>query len=441
MGRATRAGHRTTLTTLIASIALLALVLGACSSKQSGGNGSAAGGKPSGDVSVAINWTGAELDAFKAVVAGFQIANPGVNVKLVQIPFDDMQAQLTQQFAAGSQPDLTVALPGLIRQLSDQDLLQPLDDLWDQWVADGEYTKSLRDIASFGDHTYGVWFKGNVNALVWYQPSVLQRLGIGVPTTWQEFDAAAAKAKAAGMEPFAVGGSDLWPLTQWSDAFLLRVAGADAFNGLAKGTVKWNDPRVVKAFQTLSDFMAKYFPSDALDRKFSDEVCAWANRKAAFDNQGAFVNLIAPSECDKKLVPGKGYSFFLMPKFDQSAADAQFVSGDLFAVAKEAHNKTAAMALARYLGSADAQGIWAKRGGFVAPNAKVPTNVYPNVNDVKAAELWPRNPATQAGYDLDDYIGGEIQSTEREALQQLVRDHDPNAFIASMMKVDTRAAG
>jgi ABC-type glycerol-3-phosphate transport system substrate-binding protein len=167
----------------------------------------------------------------------------------------------------------------------------------------------------------------------------------------------------------------------------------------------------------------------------------WANRKAAFDNQGAFVNLIAPSECNKSLVPGKSYSFFLMPKYDQSAPNAQFVSGDLFAVAKDSKNAAVAKALARYLGSADGQAIWAKRGGFVAPNARVPMSVYPNANDVKAAQLWPRNPATPAGYDLDDFIGGEIQSTEREALQQLVRDHDAKAFIATMMKVDTRAAG
>lgn len=435
MGRGTvRAGR---LTTLVAGAMLLALLAAACSSN--GTSRSAPG--VSGDLSVAINWTGAELDAFKAVIAGFESANPSVKVKLTQIPFEDMQAQLTQQFAAGSPPDVTVALPGLIRQLSDQGLLMPLDDLWDQWLAGGEYTKALRDIASFNGHAYGVWFKGNVNALVWYEPAVLQRLGIPVPTTWQQFDAAAAKAKAAGMEAFAVGGADLWPLTQWSDAFLIRIGGADVFNGLARGTVKWDDPRVVKSFETLASFMAKYFPPDALDRKFSDEVCAWANRKAAFDNQGAFVNLIAPAECNKSLVPGKSYSFFLMPKYDESAPNAQFVSGDLFAVAKGSKNAAAAKALARYLGSAEGQAIWAKRGGFVAPNAHVPMSVYPNANDVKAAQLWPRDPATPAGYDLDDFIGGQIQSTEREALQQLVRDHDAKAFIATVVKVDTRATG
>jgi alpha-glucoside transport system substrate-binding protein len=73
---------------------------------------------------------------------------------------------------------------------------------------------------------YAVYFKGNVNALVWYSPQQLKELGIGVPTNWAEFTAAMDKAKAEGVAPLAVGGKDGWPLTQWTDPVILRVAGA-----------------------------------------------------------------------------------------------------------------------------------------------------------------------------------------------------------------------
>jgi ABC-type glycerol-3-phosphate transport system substrate-binding protein len=128
-----------------------------------------------------------------------------------------------------------------------------------------------------------------------------------------------------------------------------------------------------------------------------------------------------------------------MPKYDESAPDARFVSGDLFMGAKDSDNPEAAVALLKYLGSADAQEIWAKRGGFVAPNAKVPASVYPNVNDRKAAALWPKDESTAAGYDLDDWIGGEIQTKYKEALEQFVRDPDVSRFIDTMVKVDTRS--
>ena len=71
----------------------------------------------------------------------------------------------------------------------------------------------------------------------------------------------------------------------------------------------------------------------------------------------------------------------------------------------------------------------------------MPVDVYPDVNDQAAAALWPRDPETPAGYDLDDWIGGEIQSRYVDALEQLVRDGDVDAFIATMTEVDTRSEG
>src|ERR671936_587123 len=152
---------------------------------------------------------GSEGEAFQAVIDAFRQKNPRVTVKVEQVPFDQTQALLTQQFAAGSPPDVAVALPGIIRTFAGQDLLLNLDQQWDAWIKDGAYTDALRQIASGPDgKAYAVYFKGNVNALIWYSPQQLQQLGIGVPKTWAEFTAAMDKAKAEGVAPPAVGGKD-----------------------------------------------------------------------------------------------------------------------------------------------------------------------------------------------------------------------------------------
>jgi alpha-glucoside transport system substrate-binding protein len=433
--------HRRLLTGF-AVLTSLALLAGACGGGDKGGEQTPAQGEASGDLRVVSNWTGSEGEAFQAVIDAFHQKNPKVNVKVEQVPFDQTQALLTQQFAAGSPPDVAVALPGIVRTFADQDLLLNLDSQWDAWIKDGAYTDALRQIASGPDgKAYAVYFKGNVNALVWYSPKQLKQLGIGVPKTWAEFTAAMDKAKAEGVAPLAVGGKDGWPLTQWTDPVILRVAGAQAFNDLARGKIGWDDPRIVKSFQVLGDLIGKYFPSQALGTGFIDATCAGAKGKALFDNQGAFLNLIIPAECDKSLKPGEDFTFFLMPKYDASMPEAQFVSGDLFVGAKDTKNKPATLALLDYLASADAQEIWAKRGGYIAPNAKVPADVYPDENDRKAAALWPKQAAVPAGYDLDDWIGGEIQVKYRQALAQFTRDRDVDKFIATMKQVDTRAAG
>ncbi len=432
---------------LIGSLAVIAMIVASCGGDDATTTTPApdtTGVTPSdvsGDLTIVHTWTGSEQEAFEAVLAGFEDAYPDVNLVRIQIPFGELNAQLTQQFAAGSGPDVTVALPGLIRLFAAQGFLMPLDDLWAQWIDDGSYTEPLRQIASADGTPYGVWFKGNVNALVWYSPDRLAELGLAVPQTWDEFTAALDTMQAAGEEPFAIGGADLWPLTQWWDPILARVAGPEAFNGLIDGSVSWDDPRVVAAFEVFGQFIADYFPADTLDRGFVEATCARVDGDAQLQNQGAFVNLVARGECDDSLVPGDDYAFFLMPKYDEAAAEVQFISGDLFAVNAATANPTAALALAEYLGSAAAQAIWAERGGFVAPNTGVSVDVYPDVNDQAAAALWPSDPSVAAVYDLDDFIGGEIQTVLRESLQRFVRDQDVDAIVAAMVEVDERVRG
>lgn len=417
--------------------ALLLSTVAACAG--SGGGTPSSSGKVEGNLRVLSNWTGSEGDAFKQVIKGFETKYPSVKVQIETVPFEQGQALLTQQFAQGSPPDVSVALPGLVRTFSQQGLLVNLDSSWNKWVADGEYTRPVRDMAQGSDgHTDAVLFKGNVNALIWYNPKQLAKLGQSVPHTWAQFTSVLNAAKAKGVTPFAVGGKDQWPLTQWTDSILLRVAGANAFNDLARGKIGWDDPRIVKSFQVFANMIHSYFPSTSLSSSFTDATCGRVAGKYLFENQGAFINLVDRQECGTSLVPGKDLSFFEMPAYGSTPAP-QFVSGDLFMGAKASKNPAATRALLDYLASPQAQEIWAKIGGYVAPNAKVPASAYPNVNDRNAAALWPKNPTQQAGYDLDDWIGGEIQVKYEQALAQFVRDTNVNAFISKMKQIDTRS--
>jgi len=209
---------------------------------------------------------------------------------------------------------------------------------------------------------------------------------------------------------------------------------------LQQGKIGWDDPAIVKSFTVLAGLIKSYWPKDTLSTAFNDETCNWVSGKNVFANNGAFVNG-AVASCDKTLKPGTDYTFFELPKYDASMPNAQAVSGDIFIGNNKTKNMGATMAFLRYLGSVDAQSIWAKRGGYIAPNMKVPTSVYPSVNDQNAAALWPKDASTPAGYDLDDWIGGEIQVKYREALDKLIQDGNVDEFIKTMTQVDTRSKG
>jgi len=427
---------------LVISLALAACTTAASPSggAQQSGEASAGEGQLSGSITVVHAWAGAEGEAFQAVVDGFTADHPDVTVDLRQVPFDDLNSQMIQQFSAGTPPDVVSTLPGLIHSLAAQDLLMPLDDVWNGWADSGEYSDAFRTIASHDGTAYGVFFKGNINGLIWHRTDVMAELSLDEPGDWQSFLDDLDQIKQDGTyQPFAVGASDVWVPTQWSDAFLAKVAGPDVFNGLIDGSVGWDDSAVVEAFTTFSDFVQSYWPDDALDVGFTDANCAWATQgEAVFQNQGAFVNLTTPANCDESLDPDSDFTFFEMPAPNADFSDVHFVSGDLFSVAKATDNPDAAKAFAAYLGSADAQAIWAQRGGFIAPNATTDPSVYPTDNDRKAAELFTSGTAV---YDLDDAIGGEIQSVEREQLVDLIRSGDVDAFIQAMQEVTQRVRG
>src|SRR5919106_1908391 len=138
---------RRRLLTGLAALISLALLAAACGGGDEGGEQAPPAGQASGQIRVVSNWTGSEGEAFQAVIDAFHQKNPKVTVKIEQVPFDQTQALLTQQFAAGSPPDVAVALPGIIRTFAGQDLLLNLDAQWDAWIKDGAYTDALRQIA------------------------------------------------------------------------------------------------------------------------------------------------------------------------------------------------------------------------------------------------------------------------------------------------------
>lgn len=423
----------------LATALLCAGSLAACSGGSSGADAS---GKPSGEIRVVANWTGAEGEAFQAVVDGFKAKYPGTTVKVDTVPFDQTQTQLAQQFASGNAPDAAVALPSTVRQFSKQGLLMNLDDQWKSWIDHGEYNDSLKSVVMGTDgHADAVYMKGNVNGLIWSTKATDTKLGMTkAPATWSEFTGVLDKANASS-KAFSVGAKDVWVPTQWVDPIILDVAGVEKYQQLQQGKIGWDDPKIVESMTVLTGLIDRYWPSDALDTGFSNEVCGWVSGQHAFANNGAFVNAAVPA-CDKSLKPGTDFSFFPMPAPAGSVQKpAQAVSGDLFMGNKQTKNPATTKAFLDYLGSVEGQSIWAKKGGYIAPNMKVPADTYPSENDKKAAALWPKDASAAAGYDLDDWIGGEIQVKYRQALDDLIRTKDVAAFTKTMVAVDTRSKG
>lgn len=82
-------------------------------------------------------------------------------------------------------------------------------------------------------------------SVVWYRKDVYEKLGLKVPTTWDELMANAQKGKEAGLAAFMLANQKKWPSQFMWSAILVNKHGLDVYDGLINGTIPWTDPRAV----------------------------------------------------------------------------------------------------------------------------------------------------------------------------------------------------
>ncbi len=237
----------------VAIAAALAIVATGCSAETGGGDGTA-------DDPVTITFWGAygnggnstQQDALnKTLIPAFEAANPGIKVKYVDIPYDDLLQKLTTSAAGDALPDLVRADLGWVPQFADLGVLVPLSDAMDdfQKLADATYPGSLSTNLYQGKY-YGLPLDTNTRVLVTSQ-AALDAAGLSAPpATFDELKAMAAALKGTGISIFADSKLQAWNISPW----IWSGGGAITNEDLTKATGYLDSPKSVAAVQMLVDF-------------------------------------------------------------------------------------------------------------------------------------------------------------------------------------------
>ncbi|WP_210570155.1 sugar ABC transporter substrate-binding protein [Streptomyces sp. GESEQ-4] len=85
-------------------------------------------------------WDANQLPAYEACAKDFEKQNPGLNVQITQMGWDDYWTKLTASFIAGTQPDVFTDHIQKFGQFADLQVLEPLDDLG---IKDSDYQPGL----------------------------------------------------------------------------------------------------------------------------------------------------------------------------------------------------------------------------------------------------------------------------------------------------------
>lgn len=380
---------------------------------------------------VAVVPTGTEAELFGAVFDAFE-EETGASVTLTSTG-DDIAAVLGPRIAGGDPPDVALLpQPGLLKDLADQGVLQPLEEVAGEAV-DQHYADIWRELGSVEGELYGVWFKAANKSLVWYNTGVFEDAGIEPATDLDGFLEAAQTSTDFGVPALSVGGADGWTLTDWFENVYLRTAGPEMYDQLAAHEIPWTDPSVTTALETLAEIFRPELlaggTEGALRTDFNTSVTQVFTdpAEAAMVYEGDFVGAIITAETEAEL--GADADVFPFPEIEGSGP-AVVAGGDVAVLLSESEG---GQALIEYLASPEAGEVRAELGGFISPNSSVDPEAYPDEVTRTIAESL-EEAGDNLRFDLSDLQPPAFGSTPSQGMWQILQD-----FLADTSNVEGTA--
>jgi len=256
------------------------------------------------------------------IVQKFEDLNAGIKVDLTTGDMQVENGKLTTMLHSGVTPPdamLINAGAGRVKILADAKLIKPMNE----WYTQNGWEKKIKPFAygliSGNDTIYEL--PHSMDAMqVYYHKDIFEKYGIAVPTTKDEFIQAMQKLKDAGITPISVGGRDRFPISWMFSQVLESVSGRQAMENVLYGNGKWNDPEIVSAIDTLSDWVKNgYVSKDSISLTAADAKFAFLSQKTAM---GFYSTQIIVDAVENKIENNLG--LFTLPSFidGQQAAPA-----------------------------------------------------------------------------------------------------------------------
>jgi len=134
---------------------------------------------------------------FAEAERAFEAANPGTDIQIEVVPWDELGQKLAGDIAAGTNPDLAIIGTRWLVDFVKRDVVEPLDGFMTDEFR-GRFIEPFLQAAVMDGKTYGLPISASARAM-YYNKNLLEKAGIAEPPkTWDELKAAAEKISALG---------------------------------------------------------------------------------------------------------------------------------------------------------------------------------------------------------------------------------------------------
>ena len=339
---------------LLGGAAVIALVVGACSSSGGTASPSASGsastpastGTPAPTATtlkpVTIEWwhittTDPGKAVFQGIADAYVAAHPNVKINITILENEAFKTKLATAMQSGQVPDLFQSWGGgIMAAQADAGMLKDITSDISSWK--DTINPGALSIYAYKGKQYGVpWDMGMIG--VWYNKALFAKVGITAPpATWDDFLADVSKLKAGGITPLAIAGKDMWPSMHLWTYLALRIGGGDAMAQMVQ-TGNWNTPACTAAGDEVVKLNALNPYQDGFKAAtYDNEAAAVGNAKAAMEVMGQWAPSVQNADSTTKKGIGTDLGWFPFPTVanGKGAATDGVGGGNGIAVGKNA---------------------------------------------------------------------------------------------------------
>lgn len=375
---------------------ILALVVSGCgNSGKEGADSSQASGSqspsasPSGSPSAApkdpvkltlwVPWTQeGPMEGFNQIIDAFNQKYASDNISATVEFTPDFQQKLTTSLAGGAGPDLFIhgvgAMPGFASAGQLEDIGASVDQLSDK----DDYLSQYLKLASYDGKVYGLPVVADYNVLI-YRKDFFQEAGVKVPTTWKEFEEAAAKlVKKDGGKitrlamDIPVGGGNRFILQQHYGFFLQNNGG-----NFLTADYSQSDLGTPQALETLEFFNSLYTNKYVtVEGAGTPQGAQSVAAGTAAMQVGSLFQLMEINKNNPDVIGQIGVALPPAGPQGEGKTPVLFTGPQVAMINKASKNKEAAWKLADFLANKDSLSILAEKLGSIPLRASMGTALY-----------------------------------------------------------------
>ncbi len=399
----------------LAILAATSLALVGCSAGESGGGGPGEAGQADGVVTLYGTISDTEAELLQQSWADWETEN---NIEIKYEASKEFETQISIRAQGGNAPDLAIfPQPGLLADLASRDLIQPAPD---EVAANVKkyWSNDWANYATTDGVLYGAPLMASVKGFIWYSPKQFTDNGWTVPTTWQGLlDLTKQMQEKLGTAPWCAGfGSDAatgWPGTDWVEDLVLRQAGPETYDKWVSHEVKFSDPEIKAAFDSVGDILLNpdYVNAGFGDVKsinatpFGDVARALGNGTCSLTHQASFFDgfITDPKNGNATVGPDADIWAFMTPS-TEAGGNAVTGGGEIVAAFS---NDADTIKVQQYLSSAEWANSRVKLGGVISANNGLdPANASSPI--LQEAIKILQDPKTTFRFDGSDLMPGVV---------------------------------